>query len=195
MSYGLMAGYGGYVFGADGTDSGDIGLNNKGAVEAVEYAEKWFSEYWPKGMQDNTSADDFIQQTFMDGKAAAVIGGPWSASNYKEAGLNYGAAKIPTLPNGKEYAPFAGGKGWVASKYTKEPELAEKWLQYAAMTKTLTAFMKIRTKFRPTSLLERKQGSKKRADVGGHHTIRNGDSNSEYSGNGRSVDRCRKLDI
>ena len=55
-----------------------------------------------------------------------------SASNYKEAGLNYGAAKIPTLPNGKEYAPFAGGKGWVASKYTKEPELAEKWLQYAA---------------------------------------------------------------
>ena len=73
MSYGLMAGYGGYVFGADGTDSGDIGLNNKGAVEAVEYAEKWFSEYWPKGMQDNTSADDFIQQTFMDGSVAMTM--------------------------------------------------------------------------------------------------------------------------
>ncbi|MEC1752809.1 maltodextrin ABC transporter substrate-binding protein [Bacillus mojavensis] len=131
MSYGLLAGYGGYVFGKNGTDSGDIGLNNKGAVEAVKYAERWFKTYWPKGMQDNSSADDFIQQMFLDGKAAAIIGGPWSAANYKEAQLNYGAAPIPTLPNGEEYAPFAGGKGWVASKYTKEPELAEKWLEYA----------------------------------------------------------------
>ncbi|WP_145384267.1 extracellular solute-binding protein, partial [Staphylococcus epidermidis] len=75
-------------------DSGDIGLNNKGAVEAVKYAEKWFKTYWPKGMQDNSSADDFIQQMFLEGKAAAIIGGPWSAANYKEAKLNYGAAPI-----------------------------------------------------------------------------------------------------
>ncbi|ARC66675.1 maltodextrin-binding protein MdxE precursor [Bacillus licheniformis] len=164
MSYGLMAGYGGYVFGADGTDSGDIGLNNKGAVEAVEYAEKWFSEYWPKGMQDNTSADDFIQQTFMDGKAAAVIGGPWSASNYKEAGLNYGAAKIPTLPNGEEYAPFAGGKGWVASKYTKEPELAEKWLQYAANDENAYRFYEDTNEV-PANLAARKKAGEQKSEL------------------------------
>ncbi|MBU8786570.1 MULTISPECIES: extracellular solute-binding protein [Bacillus] len=164
MSYGLLAGYGGYVFGKDGTDSGDIGLNSKGAVEAVEYAGKWFREYWPKGMQDNSSADDFIQQTFMDGKAAAVIGGPWSASNYKEAGLNYGAAKIPALPNGKEYAPFAGGKGWVASKYTKEPELAKKWLEYAANDQNAYHFYK-ETNEVPANLAARKKADKQKDEL------------------------------
>lgn len=112
-------------------------------------------------MQDNSSADDFIQQMFLEGKAAAIIGGPWSAANYKEAKLNYGAAPIPTLPNGEEYAPFAGGKGWVASKYTKEPELAEKWLEYAAMMPMLTLFMRIQTKFLPTRLQGRKPMSKR----------------------------------
>ena len=47
---------------------------------------------------------------------------------------------IAAVPNGEEYAPFAGGKGWVASKYTKEPELAEKWLEYAANDANAYAF-------------------------------------------------------
>ncbi|KAA6447623.1 extracellular solute-binding protein [Bacillus swezeyi] len=164
MSYGLLAGYGGYVFGENGKDSKDIGLNNEGAVEAVEYAGKWFKEYWPKGMQDNSSADDFIQQTFIEGKAAAVIGGPWSASNYKEANLNFGAAKIPTLPNGKEYAPFAGGKGWVASKYTKEPELAQKWLEYAANDHNAYVFYD-ETNEVPANLAAREKADKQNSEL------------------------------
>ncbi|WP_239255811.1 extracellular solute-binding protein [Listeria ilorinensis] len=130
FSYGLLAGYGGYVFGDDGTNPKDIGLNNAGSVEGITYATKWFQDVWPKGMQDNKSADDFIQDQFVKGKTAAIIGGPWSAANYKEAKLNYGVAKIPTLPNGKEYSPFAGGKGWVVSNYSKNKELSQKWLDY-----------------------------------------------------------------
>ncbi|WP_307893526.1 extracellular solute-binding protein [Bacillus swezeyi] len=164
MSYGLLAGYGGYVFGENGKDSKDIGLNNEGAVEAVEYAGKWFKEYWPKGMQDNSSADDFIQQTFIEGKAAAVIGGPWSASNYKEANLDFGVVKIPTLPNGKEYAPFAGGKGWVASKYTKEPELAQKWLEYAANDHNAYVFYD-ETNEVPANLAAREKADKQNSEL------------------------------
>lgn len=100
----------------------------------------------------------------MDGKAAAVIGGPWSASNYKEAGLNYGAAKIPTLPNGKEYAPFAGGKGWVASKYTKEPELAEKWLQYAANDENAYRFYEDTNEV-PANLAARKKAGEQKSEL------------------------------
>lgn len=161
MSYGLLSGYGGYVFGKNGTDPGDIGLNNKGAAEAVKYAEKWFKTYWPKGMQDNSSADDFIQQMFLDKKAAAIIGGPWSAANFQEAGLNYGAAPIPTLPNGKEYAPFAGGKGWVASKYTKEPELAEKWLEYATNDANAYAFYEDTNEVPANTAARKKAGEQK----------------------------------
>ncbi len=140
FSYGLLAGYGGYVFGDDGTNPQDIGLNNEGSVEGITYATKWFQDIWPKGMQDNKSADDFIQDQFVKGKTAAIIGGPWSAANYKEAKLNYGVAKIPTLPNGKEYSPFAGGKGWVISNYSKEKDLAQKFLDYVTNEKNQSTF-------------------------------------------------------
>ncbi|WP_018664774.1 extracellular solute-binding protein [Heyndrickxia acidiproducens] len=129
-AYGLLAGYGGYVFGDNGTNTKDIGLNNAGSVQAIQYATHWFKDIWPKGMKDTKSSGDFVAEAFSKGKAAAVIDGPWSAANYTKAKVNYGVASIPALPNGKEYAAFAGGKGWVASNYTNEPELAKKWIKY-----------------------------------------------------------------
>lgn len=129
-TYGLLSGYGGYVFGENGTDTSDVGLNTTEAVEAIEYATTWFQDVWPRGMMDVTSSGNFIDEQFTTGKSAAVIGGPWSAANYKEAGINYGISTIPTLPNGEEYKPFAGGKGWIISNYAKDKELAQKWLDY-----------------------------------------------------------------
>ena len=129
-SYGLIAGYGGYVFGDDGTDPSDIGLNNAGAVEGISYATDWFQNVWPKGMQDIKSAGDFASQQFMSNKTAAIIDGPWQAQTYKENNINYGVAKIPTLNNGQPYQPFGGGKGWVASNYAKNKDLSQKWLDY-----------------------------------------------------------------
>ncbi|MEH6944048.1 extracellular solute-binding protein [Bacillus sp. JJ722] len=128
--YGELAGYGAYTFGKDGTDPKDVGLNNKGAVEGLEYATKWYNDIWPQGMKDAKSAKDLINQMFIEGKAASIISGPWAATNYKEAKVNYGVAKLPTLPNGKEYTPFSGGKAWVASAYSQQPELAQKWIDY-----------------------------------------------------------------
>ncbi|QAA23157.1 extracellular solute-binding protein [Sporolactobacillus terrae] len=131
FAYGLYAGYGGYVFGNNDTNPKDIGLNNEGSVEAVTYATHWFQKVWPKGMQDVKAAGNFVTNQFVKGKAGAVIDGPWQAAVYKKSKINYGVAKIPTLPNGQEYKPFAGGKAWVASSYTKNPSLAKKWLAYA----------------------------------------------------------------
>lgn len=129
-SYGLIAGYGGYVFGDVGTDPSDIGLNNAGAVEGISYATDWFQNVWPKGMQDIKSAGDFASQQFMSNKTAAIIDGPWQAQTYKENNINYGVAKIPTLNNGQPYQPFGGGKGWVVSNYAKNKDLSQKWLDY-----------------------------------------------------------------
>ena len=129
-SYGLIAGYGGYVFGDDGTDPSDIGLNNAGAVEGISYATDWFQNVWPKGMQDIKCAGDFASQQFMSNKTAAIIDGPWQAQTYKENNINYGVAKIPTLNNGQPYQPFGGGKGWVVSNYAKNKDLSQKWLDY-----------------------------------------------------------------
>ncbi len=130
FSYGLIAGYGGYVFGDNGTNPKEVGLNNKGAIEGITYATDWFQNVWPKGMQDVKSAGDFVTQQFTEKKTAAIIDGPWQAAAYKDAGLNYGVAPIPTLDNGKPYEAFGGGKGWVVSNYSKEKDLSQKWLDY-----------------------------------------------------------------
>ncbi|HCM88755.1 MULTISPECIES: extracellular solute-binding protein [Vagococcus] len=142
FAYGLISGYGGYTFGKDGTDPKDVGLNNKGAVEGIQYATDWFQKTWPKGMMDVKAAGDFVTNQFTGGHAAAIIDGPWAAANYKDAGLNFGAAKIPTLNNGKEYEAFGGGKAWVVSNYSKNKEMSQKWLDYVTNDKNQEAFYK-----------------------------------------------------
>ena len=128
-SYGLFAGYGGYIFGDDGTDPSDIGLNNEGSVEALNYLTEWYAK-WPQGMLDEGTVGDFVDQSFIDGKTAAVINGPWGAANYEEGGVDFGVTTIPTLPNGENYQPFAGGRGWVISNYAKDVDLSQAWLEY-----------------------------------------------------------------
>ncbi len=148
FGYGLYAGYGGYVFGKNNTDPKDIGLNNEGSVEAVTYAVNWFKNVWPKGMQDVKSAGNFVTDQFVKGKAGAVIDGPWQAATYKKSKINYGVAKIPTLPNGNEYKPFAGGKAWVASAYTKNPGIAKNGYLMLLMQKIHMNFIKKLARFR-----------------------------------------------
>ena len=131
-SYGILSGYGGYVFGKNGTDPKDIGLNNDKSVEAINYISDWYKNVWPKGMLDVKSSYDFMKQSFIEGKTAAIITGPWEAKALKDAKVNLGAAKLPSLPGGNEYKPFAGGKAWVISEYSENKELAQKFLDWAS---------------------------------------------------------------
>ena len=138
-AYGLLSGNGGYVFGKDGTDPKDIGLNNQGAIDGIEYAKTWYAK-WPKGLQDTKGAANFIQTQFQEGKTAAIIDGPWKASSLKEAKVNYGVATIPTLPNGKAYSAFGGGKAWVIPAGANHPEAAQKFVDFLTSTDQQKAF-------------------------------------------------------
>ena len=132
-AYGLLSGNGGYVFGKDGTDPKDIGLNNQGAIDGIEYAKTWYAK-WPKGLQDTQGAANFIQTQFQEGKTAAIIDGPWKAASLKEAKVNYGVATIPTLPNGKAYSAFGGDKAWVIPAGANHPEAAQKFVDFLTST-------------------------------------------------------------
>ena len=132
-AYGLLSGNGGYVFGKDGTDPKDIGLNNQGSIDGIEYAKTWYAK-WPKGLQDTKGAANFIQTQFQEGKTAAIIDGPWKAASLKEAKVNYGVATIPTLPNGKQYAAFGGGKAWVIPAGAKNLDGAQKFIDFLTST-------------------------------------------------------------
>ena len=138
-AYGLLAGNGAYVFGDNGKDPKDIGLANEGAITAINYAKTWY-EKWPKGMQDTEGAGNLIQTHFQEGKTAAIIDGPWKAQAFKDAKVNYGVATIPTLPNGKNYETFGGGKAWIIPSSTKNLEAAQKFVDFLVSTEQQKAF-------------------------------------------------------
>ena len=138
-AYGLLAGNGAYVFGDNGKNPKDIGLANEGAIAGINYAKSWY-EKWPKGMQDGTAAGNLIQTSFQEGKTAAIIDGPWKAQAFKDAKVNYGVATIPTLPNGKEYSAFGGGKAWIIPSSTKNLEAAQKFVDFLVSTEQQKAF-------------------------------------------------------
>ena len=139
FAYGLLAGNGGYVFGQNGKDAKDIGLANDGSIAGINYAKSWY-EKWPKGMQDGKAAGNLIQTQFQEGKTAAIIDGPWKAQAFKDAKVNYGVATIPTLPNGKDYAAFGGGKAWIIPSSTKNLEAAQKFVDFLVSTEEQKAF-------------------------------------------------------
>ena len=138
-AYGLLSGNGGYVFGKNGTDPKDIGLANEGAIKGIEYAKTWY-EKWPQGLQDASAAGNLIQTQFTEGKTAVIIDGPWKASALKDAGVNYGVTTIPTLPNGKPYQAFGGGKAWVIPVGSKNPDLAQKFVDHLTATEQQKSF-------------------------------------------------------
>ena len=82
-----MGGYGGYIFksDADGTyDPADLGLNNKGAVEGAEYIQKFYQEgLFPAGIIGEQGIN-VLESLFTEGKAAAIISGPWNLEPFKK---------------------------------------------------------------------------------------------------------------
>lgn len=129
----IIAGYGGYVFqNNDGAlDPTDLGLNNEGAVEGAAYIQKWYENVFPKGIigESGGSAKDGL---FQEGKAASVMDGPWAFQALKDAGIDYGVAPMPKLPNGEYPQTFMGVKGWHVTSFSKNQEWATKLVEWIA---------------------------------------------------------------
>ena len=62
------------------------------------------------------------------------------SSSLQDAKVNYGVATIPTLPNGKDYAAFGGGKAWIIPSSTKNLEAAQKFVDFLVSTEQQKAF-------------------------------------------------------
>jgi arabinogalactan oligomer/maltooligosaccharide transport system substrate-binding protein len=59
-----------------------------------------------------------------------VINGPWAFQPYEAAGINYGVAPLPTLPDGKPMSSFLGVKGYVVSTWSKDKALAQQFIEF-----------------------------------------------------------------
>lgn len=123
-AWAFMGGNGGYIFkqADDGKfDVNDIGLNKEGAVKGGQLIQSWIQKGWiPKDVNG-----DVVGGLFTQGKVGAVINGPWAIQDYKkQLGDDVAVAPLPTLENGNHPTSFIGVKGWMLSKYSKNPEWA-----------------------------------------------------------------------
>lgn len=132
-SYGVVAGMGGYIFGKNANGSlnvNDIGLANQGTIDAVTFLKSFYADgLFPAGIVGETGANA-IDSLFTEKKAAAVITGPWAFKPYQDAGVNYGVAPLPTLPNGEHMRSFLGVKGYSVSTYSTQKELAQQFIEF-----------------------------------------------------------------
>ncbi|WP_432452059.1 MULTISPECIES: extracellular solute-binding protein [unclassified Agarivorans] len=132
-AYGIVKAMGGDIFAknADGSyDAKHLLLNTDGAVAGGQYIEKFFKNgAFPSGIIGDSGANA-IDSLFTSKKAAIVQTGPWSFKPYEEAGINFGVAPLPTLPNGKPMSSFMGVKSYSVSTYSKNKDLALKYIEF-----------------------------------------------------------------
>lgn len=107
----FINGFGGYII----NENAEPGLNDAKTIEAVEYNKK-FAQLQADG-DYNT-----VTTLFNEGKAAAIVGGPWLVSGIKDAGIDLGIKSLADfkLPNGNGLAPYAGVQGFGVLKYAAE---------------------------------------------------------------------------
>ncbi|NMO97424.1 sugar ABC transporter substrate-binding protein [Paenibacillus lemnae] len=128
FTYPFLASNGGYIFGNNGTDVKDIGLNNEGAVKSMEVYQS-LNKVLPVKAGDITP--DIKRSLFTAGDLAIDINGPWELSAYKEAlGDNLGVAPIPTIA-GQPAVSLAGIKAWYVNAYTDYPKAARLFANFA----------------------------------------------------------------
>ncbi|MFL5801421.1 MAG: extracellular solute-binding protein [Roseiflexaceae bacterium] len=135
----FFMGYGGYIFKYDNGkfNTDDIGLNNEGSIAAAKFLRDMYHKKAPPLPDAAIDRPNMhtVQEGMMEaGKLAMTINGPWRESPLKKAGINYGIAKLPTLPDGKPMRPFLGVQVFGASAFSKNKEAALDFISFATCT-------------------------------------------------------------
>jgi arabinogalactan oligomer / maltooligosaccharide transport system substrate-binding protein len=125
-------GFGGYYVKEDGT----VGLNTPGSLAAGKFIAS-FRPTLPKQI-DYGVADTL----FKEGKAAAIINGPWAYSDYAKLGVGFA-----TLPNvtatGKPASPFVGVKSLWVTKTSKNAALDADLMKFYTNTANQIVMSKV----------------------------------------------------
>ena len=114
----FINGFGGYII----DENAKPGLTDSRTIEAATYNQKF-------GALQADGDYNTVTTLFNEGKAAAIIGGPWLVSGIEAAGIDYGIASLSDikLPNGSGLAPFSGiqGAGVLKVALAKKDALAK----------------------------------------------------------------------
>ena len=129
FNYMFISSNGGYLFGENGTNKDDIGLNNEGAITGLKTFVK-MKEALPIKSGDINA--DIKRSLFNSGDVAMDITGPWELAGYKAAlGDKLGIAPVPTI-EGKTAITFSGIKIFAVNAYSQYPNAAKLYAHFAS---------------------------------------------------------------
>ena len=131
FSYAWLHTYGGYVFGRDASGSlvpSDVGLANEGAIAGAEALKDLRFDF---GLIPAGTTFDVANGLFVDGALAMIYTGPWSISQYRDAGLDVSVMPVPPLADGTPFSGFMGVQGALVNEFSDmkvEAANFAKWL-------------------------------------------------------------------
>lgn len=153
FSYSFLSANGGYVFGKNGTDKNDLGLNNEGAIKGAEFF-KSLNSIIPLKQKDANY--QLVDGLFSTGKVAMIINGPWALEGYKKAGIDVGVAKLPTF-EGKQPVSFSGIRSLFVSSFTKYPNAAALFADFVTSDEMLLKRFEMTKQLPPVKTLSEKE--------------------------------------
>lgn len=131
----FLHGFGGYIFRyEDGVfNLEDIGLNSPGSVEASRFLRDTYHQQKPpipEAALDRATGGMSQEQMMESGQLAMTITGPWRETPLRTAGINFGVAPLPTLPNGQPMRPFFGAQVMGVNAYGEQQDAALDFITY-----------------------------------------------------------------
>ncbi len=156
---GLFMSNGGYIF--KDNNPQDIGLNTPDAIKAGLAAQGLYKSgvsHWTL-MQDDTVAYDIMMKYFMEGKLKAIINGPWAIADIEKAGINVGAAPIPSWDGSHPYKALTGTKGMTVNGYSDNQEGAREFIKFLATPENANKWYSDTREVSPSLSVNYKEGS------------------------------------
>jgi arabinogalactan oligomer/maltooligosaccharide transport system substrate-binding protein len=115
------------LFGPSGTDTTATNINSEKSIKGMKFFQSLKSALNVPSADLTTSVAD---AAFQAGTAAMHITGLWNVKPFKDAGVDFGVAPLPSLPGDKNpAASFSGTRAMFVSAYSDHPKEAA---QFAA---------------------------------------------------------------
>lgn len=139
--YGWWNAYGGYIFGESpegGLNPNDIGLGGEEGYAAAQFIKdlRYTYNLVPEGIDYPVANSAFI-----DGAAAMILNGPWAVGDYRQAGLNFGIAPMPSPPGAVEpWGPMVGVQGVVMNAYSDRKDDAIAFAEFLVQPQQQVSF-------------------------------------------------------
>lgn len=125
--YPFQTSFGAPVFAqeADGSYTSELTM---GGDKGVAYA-TWLKQQADAGIFDINITGEIAKQSFLDGKAAYTVTGPWNVTAFRDADMDISVLPIPSA-GGETAAPFVGVQVCYASAKSQNQVLVSKFMDF-----------------------------------------------------------------